>query len=99
MNGGGPILGVFVARSNTLQQNGIAGLAPVPIGTPGAVTTVGIGAGISATAGAGGNLSVTNYSNPLQVGQLDPIPGNQPITSLVDILGYTARQACKTLGG
>ena len=93
INGSVGLAGGFVSRSSGGLQTGFlsnGAWKPAPISSPGAVTTFGLSVGVG-TSGASGNVSLTNYSKPLQA-------GDSGIVTPTDMSAYVAKQVCKALG-
>jgi hypothetical protein len=82
---GSYVFGLFGAASSGGFTGGARDLIPDPRG----VKAVGASAGASLLSGASGGVTVTHYTEPLQLGK------NRFGLGLIDYLLYQARQVCK----
>lgn len=82
---GGALMGGFVASSSGGLTRGAAGVVP-----NGQVKVAGMSAGVSLLGTPTGGATVTNYSDPVQLGKFWALAFNP-----LDVIGYLARQACK----
>ena len=86
VNGGAGLGGFAAGSSQGLDGSGLNGIVPNPRG----VTAAGISVGGGLMGGFSGGATLTNYSNPAQLGKFWGF-GLNP----VDWLLYAARQVCK----
>jgi hypothetical protein len=81
-----------ISVTGSRSSNGVGEpIGVAPPGTPGAVTTITMGGGEGLNSQGTAFGSVTNYSNPIQIGQFTGF-------GYIDFLAYGARQLCKALG-
>lgn len=83
--GAGP--GIFGASSSRGLTGGVGGLAVNP-SAPGAVTAGGLSFGSGLLSGFAGEVTATNYSNPIQIGKFW-------VFDVGDWAMYAAKQVCQ----